>query len=76
MSCDGECKANKHPGGVMLYGSINEFFHARKGHNFIQLTTDISILHSQDCPVHEYVFSSAQFRVKAGAYFQQRANLS
>ena len=45
---DGECEPHVHPGGVAFHRCVYELLHLGKGHNFVKLTFDLCLLHTQD----------------------------
>src|SRR5437660_11696241 len=50
MGGDGESQADVHAGGVVLDGSVNEFFEFGEGHDFGDLAADFGFRHADNGP--------------------------
>ncbi|MCG3161346.1 MAG: hypothetical protein JMDDDDMK_02514 [Acidobacteria bacterium] len=71
---DGEGQPQIHPAGVMLDRRVNELFDFGESDYLVELVFDLGAPHSQDCAVQVDVLASGQFRMKPGAYFEQRTD--
>src|SRR6266436_2463145 len=74
VSSDSEGQADVHAGGVVLYGSVNEFFEFGEGYDFIELALDFALAHAEDGAGEKRVFVAGQLGMKAGADFEKRAD--
>src|SRR6202040_3326284 len=63
-----------HAAGIALYRRINKLFDFRKCDNLVKLLADFKFTHPQNGTVQEYVFPPGKFRMKAGAYLQERSD--
>src|SRR5271165_2958718 len=70
----GEGQADVHAGGVVLYGSVDEFFEFREGDDFVEFAGDVALAHAQDGAGEEGVFAAGELGVKAGADFEEAAD--
>src|SRR5438876_189711 len=52
-------------------GCVEEFVDFGEGDDFVELSLNLNSRHAEDCAVEEDVFASGQFRVEAGADFEQ-----
>ncbi len=73
---DGEGEPYIHAAGIVFDRGIEEFADPGKFDNGVEAFGDISLLHPQHRPVEEDVFPAGQFRVEAGADFQQAADVA
>src|SRR5690348_13412906 len=73
MGGDGEGEAGVHAGGIVFDGSVEEFFGAGEGDDFVEAGGDFSALHAEDGAVEENVFAAGEFGMEAGADFEERA---
>ena len=70
----GECQAHLHSGAVMLQRRIDKISDFGKGHDLIEFAVDFPAAHAQNRAVQIGVLAAGQFRVKAGAHFQEAAD--
>src|ERR1017187_42116 len=73
---DGEGQADVHTTGIMLYWRIDELVDLREIDDLVKLAVDFRLGHTQDRAAQIDVLASCQFRMKAGADFQERADTS
>src|SRR5208283_5284925 len=71
---NGKGQAHVHTAGIVLYGRVNEFFQLRESHDFIEFARDFALAHSQNCTAQISVLPPGEFRMKAGADFEQAAD--
>src|SRR5271165_2029153 len=71
---DGEGQADVHAGGVVLYGSVDEFFEFGEGYDFVEFAGDVALAHAQDGAGKESVLAAGEFGVEAGADFEEAAD--
>jgi hypothetical protein len=76
MSRDGEGQANRHPRGVAFHGCIDVAFDPAEVYDLVQLAVYFPLSHSEDRTIQVNVLASGEFRVKAGANFQQTGDTS
>ncbi len=74
MGGDGKGQADVHAGGVVLDGSVDEFFELGEGHDFVEFAGDFALAHAQDGAGEESVFAAGEFGVEAGADFEEAAD--
>jgi len=74
MRGDGEGQADVHAGGVVLDGSVNEFFELGEGHDFVELAGDFGFGHAENGAGEKRVFAARELGMEAGADFEQRAD--
>jgi len=71
MRSHGKSQAHIHPAGVPFDGCVNELFNLGEGDNLIEFLSYFFFGHAEDGAVEEDVFPAGEFRVEAGAYFQE-----
>ena len=71
---DGEGEADVHAAAVALDGRVQELLDAGEVHDGVELAGDLAAAHAQDRAVEVDVLAARQFRVEAGADFQQAAD--
>ena len=76
MGGDGEGQADVHAGGVVLDGSVNEFFKLGEGDDFVEFAVDFALAHAEDSAGEEGVFAAGELAVEAGADFEEATNAS
>src|SRR5713226_4164648 len=74
MRRDGKRQSHKHPGRVVLDGSVNEFFELGEGHDFIEFAGDFALAHAEDGAGEEGVFAAGKLGMEAGADFEEGAD--
>ena len=70
MRGDGEGEAHSHAAAVVLEGRVDEAL------DFVEFADDFRFAHAEDRAADETVFAAGQFRVKAGADFEQAGDAS
>src|SRR5688500_2503923 len=71
MSGDGKRQFHIHARRITFHRRVEKFFNFRKFHDFIELRLNLPFLHSENCTVEKNIFSTSEFRMEAGADFQQ-----
>src|SRR5437868_3713552 len=68
---DRESEPHVHSARVALYRRIEKFLDICKANYLIEFSLYFCATHAEDRTIEKYVFASGQFRMKAGANFQQ-----
>ena len=76
MGGDGKGEADVHTGGIMLHGCVDEFFELGESNDFIKFACDFALGHAQNGTAKKSVFAAREFRMEAGADFEQATNAS
>ena len=74
MGGDGKGQAQVHAAGIALDGGIDKFLNLGKSYDLVKFLIDFNALHAQDRTVQVNIFTPAEFGMKAGANFEQRAD--
>jgi len=74
MGGDGEGQADVHAGGVVLDGSVDEFFELGEGYDFVEFAGDFATAHAEDSPTQKRVFAAGKLGMEAGADFEEGAD--
>ncbi len=74
VRCDRKRQADIHARAVSLHRRVEEFFALAERDDFVEFSRDFRAAHPEDGAVEIDVFASGQFRMKAGAHFEQRSN--
>src|SRR5207248_7624159 len=74
MCGDGESQADVHAGGVVLDGSVNEFFEFGEGDDFVELAGDFGFGHAENGAGEKRVFAAGKLGMEACADFEERAD--
>jgi len=73
---DGEGEANVHAARIMLHGRVDEFFDLGESDDFIELSSNLTLAHTEDRPAQEGILAAGQFGMEAGADFEEATNAS
>src|ERR1019366_8416114 len=76
MCGHGEGKAHIHAAAVTLHWGIKKLLHLGKGDDLVKLSFDLGLAHTQNGAIQVDVLASGEFRVKAGANFEEATNAS
>ena len=76
MGRNRECEAHVHAATITLDWSVDEFLDFGERDNLIELRLDLLPRHAENRTVEINVFSASQFRMEAGADFQQARDTS
>ncbi len=74
MGRDGKGQPHAHAAGVALHRRVDELIHLGEGDDLVEAAFDLGLAHAQDGAVEVDVLATSQFRVEAGADFQQAAD--
>src|SRR5262245_9304373 len=66
-----KCKADIHPGRIVLHRGVEKLLHLGKGDDLVELFADLALRHPEDGAVEKDVLSSGQFWMKASADLKQ-----
>src|ERR1700693_395083 len=71
---DSKGEADIHAAGVVFDGSVDEILEFGESDDFVEFAGDFPLAHAKNGAAKICVFAAGQFRVKAGAYFQQASH--
>ncbi len=58
MRGDGKCQSSVHAARISFHRRVDELFHFRKRHDFVEFAIDFRLVHPQQCARHEDVFAA------------------
>ncbi len=71
VSGDGEGEAHAHAAAVMLEGRVDEALDFGESDDLVEFADDFGFAHAEDGSAEENVFAAGQFRMEAGADFEE-----
>lgn len=76
MGGDGEGETHGHAAAVALDGGVEEFFDFGEGNDLVEFGFDLVFAHAEDGAIEEDVLAAGEFRVEAGADFEEGGDTS
>src|SRR6266851_7299795 len=74
MCSDGKSETYIHAARIKFHSRVDELLDLREGDYLVKLLIDLGALHAEDRPVEINVLTPGEFRMKAGAHFEQRGD--